>query len=573
MNIATRGRTALSLALLAGLWTATPAAADTFNVTTTADTTQCSGGTCTVRGALLAAQANGTTTVDTINVPAGSYQFNGALVMNSPQVTIAGAGIGQTIFQPVQIGRVLTVDTSDAVVRDVTIQGGFDDPGGNVFVGNTRSATFERVRITGGTSNTNGGGLAIFGATRVDIRASLIDGNQAGASINQRGGGIHVESATSGTTLTIEDTTIFNNTAWGGAGLAVMGNALQPIVLRGVTLARNRALSATGGLWFSAPSPLARIEGSIVAGNFQSATPTGGTPSNCTGSANRATDAGGNLESQADCGLAAAGRQNADPQLAAALAGTVLPIPLTSSAVDIAACGTRVFDQRGITRPQGIACDAGAYEVEQVPVPTPTPTPTPTPPPPVPTPTGTPIATPTPVPTPTVNRSVVVQRTGGTVRVKRPGSSRYADLDATLGIPVGSTVDARKGVVILTSIPKAGAKPESAKFYDGIFKVTQSRGITTLALTEQLAPCSSRARAAQKKKPKTRKLWGDGKGKFRTKGRYAAATVRGTKWLVQDGCRYTLVRVARGSVVVRDEVKRKNIVARKGKRYTARARR
>ena len=168
---------------------------------------------------------------------------------------------------------------------------------------------------------------------------------------------------------------------------------------------------------------------------------------------------------------------------------------------------------------------------------------------------------------------MVVQQASGTVRVKRPGSSRYADLDATLGIPVGSTVDARKGVVILTSIPKAGAKPESAKFYDGIFKVTQSRGITTLALTEQLAPCSSRARVAQKKKPKTRKLWGDGKGKFRTKGRYAAATVRGTKWLVQDGCRYTLVRVNQGSVVVRDEVKRKNIVVRKGKRYTARARR
>ena len=34
------------------------------------------------------------------------------------------------------------------------------------------------------------------------------------------------------------------------------------------------------------------------------------------------------------------------------------------------------------------------------------------------------------------------------------------------------------------------------------------------------------------KKPKSRKLWGDGKGKFRTKGRYAAATVRGTRWLV-----------------------------------------
>ena len=66
--------------------------------------------------------------------------------------------------------------------------------------------------------------------------------------------------------------------------------------------------------------------------------------------------------------------------------------------------------------------------------------------------------------------------------------------------------------------------------------MTQNGAYTELALTEQLAPCSSRARAAQKK-PKSRKLWGDGKGKFRTKGRYAAATVRGTRWLTQDTLR------------------------------------
>ena len=96
--------------------------------------------------------------------------------------------------------------------------------------------------------------------------------------------------------------------------------------------------------------------------------------------------------------------------------------------------------------------------------------------------------------------------------VRRPGTSRFVALDGRAGIPVGSTVDARNGEVFLTSIPRAGAAPERAKFWDGIFKVTQSRGITTLTLTEQLAPCSSKARAAQKKKPKTRKLWGDGKG-------------------------------------------------------------
>ena len=109
-----------------------------------------------------------------------------------------------------------------------------------------------------------------------------------------------------------------------------------------------------------------------------------------------------------------------------------------------------------------------------------------------------------------------------------------------------------------------------------MFKVTQSGGITTLTLNEPLAPCSSssgKAAQAAAKKPKTRKLWGDGKGKFRTKGQYSAATIRGTKWLVQDGCRYTLTRVATGVVSVRDDVKKRTIILRKGKSYTARPRR
>ena len=99
--------------------------------------------------------------------------------------------------------------------------------------------------------------------------------------------------------------------------------------------------------------------------------------------------------------------------------------------------------------------------------------------------------------------------------------------------------------------------------------------MTTLTLSEPLAPCAkakSSARAAAKK-PKTRKLWGDGKGSFRTKGQYSAATIRGTKWLVQDGCRYTRTTVAGGGVNVRDDVTHKTIVVRKGKSYTARSRR
>jgi hypothetical protein len=56
-------------------------------------------------------------------------------------------------------------------------------------------------------------------------------------------------------------------------------------------------------------------------------------------------------------------------------------------------------------------------------------------------------------------------------------------------------------------------------------------------------------------KRRVRKLWGDGRGRFRTRGRYGAATVRGTKWLTLDRCDGTKVRVVRGKVSVQDLVR------------------
>jgi hypothetical protein len=192
------------------------------------------------------------------------------------------------------------------------------------------------------------------------------------------------------------------------------------------------------------------------------------------------------------------------------------------------------------------------------PAPTPSPSPTPTP-------------TPTPSPTPTFHQDVVV-RPSGTVKVRKPGTNTFVTVSAAAEIPLGSTVDTTHGAVVLSSVPKPGAAPQSATFYAGIFRVTQPGGITQLALTQPLAPCGARASAAAKK-PKTRRLWGDGSGSFRTSGRYSSATVRGTKWLVQDSCAGTLTRVVRGVVAVRDDVRRRTVVLRAGKKYLARPRR
>ncbi len=177
---------------------------------------------------------------------------------------------------------------------------------------------------------------------------------------------------------------------------------------------------------------------------------------------------------------------------------------------------------------------------------------------------------------PVFHKSVGVRLVSGRVGIRRPGSKQDVDLTGSDTIPLGSTIDAQHGALMLSSVPRAGAAPQTAKFYEGVFRVTQTGGTTQLALTQPLASCRARGRAAgaaAKKKPSKRHLWGDGKGAFRTSGKYSSATVRGTKWLVQDSCAGTLTRVVRGTVKVRDNVRRKTITVAAGKSYLAKPRR
>jgi uncharacterized repeat protein (TIGR01451 family) len=75
---------------------------------------------------------------------------------------------------------------------------------------------------------------------------------------------------------------------------------------------------------------------------------------------------------------------------------------------------------------------------------------------------------------------------------------------------------------------------------------------------------------AEKRKV-VRRLWGKGKGRFRTQGRYSAGTVRGTYWLTEDDCEGTLTRVVEGVVRVHDLVKNKYVNVTAGHTYFTRA--
>jgi hypothetical protein len=208
------------------------------------------------------------------------------------------------------------------------------------------------------------------------------------------------------------------------------------------------------------------------------------------------------------------------------------------------------------------------------------------------TPSAAPAAPPPPPAPPVPGRSAVVRVVSGTVLLKLPGKG-FVPLTAAANIPMGSQLDTRKGrVTLTTAADTAGKKTQSADFYDGIFQVKQTAPrqkpkkaralITDLVMKGQIArsQCAAlkgaRAAAANKKEgPKAvlGQLWGNGKGRFRTNGKYSSATVRGTIWLVQDRCEGTLTKVRRGTVSVRDFKRKKTVSVKAGHSYLARAQR
>jgi hypothetical protein len=201
------------------------------------------------------------------------------------------------------------------------------------------------------------------------------------------------------------------------------------------------------------------------------------------------------------------------------------------------------------------------------PVPAPTPTPTPAP---SPTPTPTPFT-----PTPSLGRAVTAEPVKGTVLVKPPGASKYTKLTALGSVPVGSSVDTRKGTIRINSASNRSGGVQTGLFFDGLFVVRQktaTKPVTDLVLSGRFRCPKARTATAAAKPKKIRRLWGNGKGRFRTSGKFASATVRGTVWEVADRCDGTLVTVKSGSVSVRDTRRRRTVVVKARRSYLARAR-
>src|SRR4051794_26809679 len=180
---------------------------------------------------------------------------------------------------------------------------------------------------------------------------------------------------------------------------------------------------------------------------------------------------------------------------------------------------------------------------------------------------------------------VVVVEPTGRVRFKRPGGRWRRLAGAGAELPVGTSIDTRRGRIALTTAARNGKK-QTGTFGGGVMQVRQprhARGRVDIHLRggdfSRCARPALRARrsgvmgkASYIRRDPVRRLWGrDRGGRFRTYGRHSQATVRGTRWLTKDTCAGTLTLVRHGAVMVHDFARRRNVLVRAGHRYLASA--
>ena len=310
---------------------------------------------------------------------------------------------------------------ANATISGITVQNANPDADGGAFhVENAGSSTLATLHlfdstVTNNQSENNGGG--IFNEGTLTVERVTFSNNYAeadGSAISTKGFQEEFGPVRGGVSPNFPTATIINSTITGGVadsdqgcegGGAIEQNGGNTSIVNS-TIVGNTVFDGTcetiqpagGGIDIEAGP--ASIVNSIVTGNTASPSvespglaqrqvstrgtgPAGPTvPSNCSvdpvgqGDPASLTSGGHNIESATDCGFTATGDQQnvADPKLGALgnNGGQMDTMALLagSPAIDHAdAANCPATDEIGTTRPQGPACDVGAFEVIVPPAP------------------------------------------------------------------------------------------------------------------------------------------------------------------------------------------------------------
>ena len=254
-------------------------------------------------------------------------------------------------------------DLTETIVRDNSANLGAGIEGSGVIVDST---------IADNRARNGGGGIQVGTDSKISLVRSTVSGNGAistSALTPAEGGGIRnvlgtvelINSTVSGNFLDHDDPFGFPpNDPLRGGGIY---NGIGHVVIQNSTIADNTAEEGSA-IYFNGPGGSLSLERSIIASDV---------PDNCEG-AGTFTSLGHNLEDANSCGLFSVGDlRDTDPRIEslANVGGPTHTHALKDDSPAISAGGTDcpppTTDQRGVPRPQGAACDIGAYEAEQTP--------------------------------------------------------------------------------------------------------------------------------------------------------------------------------------------------------------
>jgi len=182
------------------------------------------------------------------------------------------------------------------------------------------------------------------------------------------------------------------------------------------------------------------------------------------------------------------------------------------------------------------------------------------------------------LPPPQAGKTFNIEPAGGSVSTKCKGDGDFRKLDRPKQVTLDCEIDAEDGTVSVTASKGSSGETQTALFWGGLFDIDQEAGDNreaqmTLAgqrRCEKRGDGMGNKRQLANKGSGGRRLWGSGEGNYKTVGSHGSATVRGTIWLVADRCDgSTLFKVKRGTVVVRDFIKKSSVVLQAGQSYIA----
>ena len=401
-----RSRVAVLATVLAGLWFVSAARGTTIYVDTTYDEDVNGNGTCSLREAITAINAQaayhecpaGTGPFDTI-----SFLVTGTITLSStlPDLSgteIAGPGASDLTISGGGSFGVFLVE-GYASIHDVTIANGSRSQGAGVYVQDGAGLDVARVVFSGNTISTDPGqGGALFADDVTFMR--IVDST----FVNNRGpDGGAIFSGDNSTDITITNSTFASNAAVHGVGGAIANGSSGGLAIVNCTFSGNSATVNGGAIALTTSTGSTPDTGSITITNAtvagDAAETSGGaiynfglgvvtlestivartTNHGCSGAI---TDGGYNLEDGTTCGFSGTSRSGTDPRFDSdglqdnGGATSTIALEATSAAVDAIpsganGCGTTIVtDQRGTgySRPvdgngDGVAaCDIGAFE-------------------------------------------------------------------------------------------------------------------------------------------------------------------------------------------------------------------